>query len=77
MLGGFVSLTSRHGRPTGPATAVSLSGSMKIKSNHSRQHLAEKRIKTEVIHWGAPTLVIRDVDANELFFWLPESERAA
>jgi catechol 2,3-dioxygenase-like lactoylglutathione lyase family enzyme len=41
-----------------------------------RPHLTEKLIKTTVIHWGAPTLVIRDLDENELFFWLPESERA-
>jgi catechol 2,3-dioxygenase-like lactoylglutathione lyase family enzyme len=41
-----------------------------------RRHLAEKLIKTTVIHWGAPTLVIRDVDENELFFWFPENERA-
>jgi hypothetical protein len=41
-----------------------------------RRHLTEKLIKTTVIHWGAPTLVIRDADENELFFWLPESERA-
>jgi hypothetical protein len=40
-------------------------------------HLREKRIKTTVIHWGAPTLVIRDVDENELFIWLPESDRAS
>jgi catechol 2,3-dioxygenase-like lactoylglutathione lyase family enzyme len=41
-----------------------------------RRHLAAKLITTTVFHWGAPTLVIRDVDENELFFWLPESERA-
>jgi catechol 2,3-dioxygenase-like lactoylglutathione lyase family enzyme len=41
-----------------------------------RGHLTDKSIKTTVIQWGAPTLVIRDVDGNELFFWLPESERA-
>jgi catechol 2,3-dioxygenase-like lactoylglutathione lyase family enzyme len=41
-----------------------------------RQHFREKNIKTTFLHWGAPTLVIRDVDENELFVWLPESERA-
>jgi catechol 2,3-dioxygenase-like lactoylglutathione lyase family enzyme len=41
-----------------------------------RRHLTEKLIKTRVFHWGAPTLVIRDLDENELFFWLPETERA-
>ena len=42
-----------------------------------RRHLSEKNIKTTVQYWGAPTLVIRDVDENELFIWLPESERAS
>lgn len=41
------------------------------------QHIAEKGIRTSTIHWGAPTLVIRDLDGNELFFWLPESQRAS
>lgn len=41
-----------------------------------RKHIAEKAIETTVVEWGAPTLVIRDVDGNELFFWLPESQRA-
>jgi catechol 2,3-dioxygenase-like lactoylglutathione lyase family enzyme len=42
-----------------------------------RGHIREKGIKTDVVQWGAPTLVIRDLDENELFFWLPESERAS
>jgi catechol 2,3-dioxygenase-like lactoylglutathione lyase family enzyme len=41
-----------------------------------RRHLAEKGIEPAVLHWGEPTLVIRDVDGNELFFWLPESQRS-
>jgi catechol 2,3-dioxygenase-like lactoylglutathione lyase family enzyme len=41
-----------------------------------RVNLLKKRIKTTVIRWGAPTLVIRDVDDNELFIWFPVSERA-
>jgi catechol 2,3-dioxygenase-like lactoylglutathione lyase family enzyme len=41
-----------------------------------RRHLSEKLIKTTVIHWGAPTLVIHDVDENELFVWLNENEGA-
>ncbi len=41
-----------------------------------RRHLREKRIEPTVMRWGAPTWVIRDADANELFIWLPESERA-
>jgi catechol 2,3-dioxygenase-like lactoylglutathione lyase family enzyme len=42
-----------------------------------RQHIDEKSIKTTVVPWGNPTLVIRDLDENELFFWLPASERAS
>jgi catechol 2,3-dioxygenase-like lactoylglutathione lyase family enzyme len=42
-----------------------------------RKHLEENSIKTTVVPWGNPTLVIRDLDENELFFWLPESERAS
>jgi catechol 2,3-dioxygenase-like lactoylglutathione lyase family enzyme len=42
-----------------------------------RKHIEEKGIKTTVLRWGAPTLVIRDLDENELFFWYPESERAS
>ena len=41
-----------------------------------RRHIEAKGIETTVLHWGAPTLVIRDLDKNEFFFWLPESERA-
>ena len=38
------------------------------------EHIREKNITTTVFQWGNPTLVIRDVDGNELFFWLPQSE---
>lgn len=41
-----------------------------------RRHIEANGIETTVVDWGAPTLVIRDVDENELFFWLPQSERA-
>ena len=42
-----------------------------------RKHIEEKGIKTTVLQWGQPTVVIRDLDENELFFWLPEGERAS
>ena len=42
-----------------------------------RKHIDEKSIKTTVVQWGNPTLVIRDLDENELFFWVPEGERAS
>ncbi|HEV2701445.1 MAG TPA: VOC family protein [Steroidobacteraceae bacterium] len=40
------------------------------------QHIQSKGIATTYTHWGAPTLVIVDLDRNELFFWLSEAERA-
>ena len=46
------------------------------QSRELRRHIREKCIRTSTLHWGAPTLVIRDLDANELFIWLPEAERA-
>ncbi len=42
-----------------------------------RKHIQEKGIKTKVLEWGRPTLVICDLDENELFFWFPETERAS
>lgn len=40
-----------------------------------KQHVQSKGIKTAIGYWGAPTVVIHDLDENELFFWLPEAER--
>lgn len=42
-----------------------------------RRHISEKGLQTTDFHWGEPTLVLRDLDQNELFFWLPRSERDA
>lgn len=42
-----------------------------------RQYLADNGITPRLTHWGAPTLVINDLDGNELFFWLSEKSRAA
>ena len=40
-------------------------------------HIASKGIPTERIQWGQPTLVVRDLDKNELYFWdWPEKPRA-
>ena len=39
-----------------------------------RSHIREKCIPTTLFHWGEPTLVIRDLDGNELFFWLPRAQ---
>jgi len=40
------------------------------------QHLQSKGISATYTHWGAPTMVIFDLDRNELFFWLADAERA-
>ena len=42
-----------------------------------REHILAKGIKTERLEWGRPTLVMKDMDANELFFWLPHDDWAA
>lgn len=39
-----------------------------------RDHIAAKCIHAERLDWGRPTLVIRDLDDNELFFWLPNDD---
>ena len=39
-----------------------------------REHFAANSIQTERVDWGRPTLVVRDVDHNELFFWLPQDD---
>jgi catechol 2,3-dioxygenase-like lactoylglutathione lyase family enzyme len=42
-----------------------------------RRHISEKGVQTTIFHWGAPVLVVRDLDQNELFFSLPRTEWAA
>ena len=39
-----------------------------------RRHVAAKAIQTDRVDWGRPTLVVRDLDANEIFFWLPQDD---
>lgn len=39
-----------------------------------RRHVAERGIQTYRAPWGRPTLVIRDLDGNELLFWLPNDD---
>jgi hypothetical protein len=39
-----------------------------------RKHIVDKGIQTQRVEWGRPTLVIRDLVANELFFWLPHDD---
>jgi len=39
-----------------------------------RKHIATWGIPTQRIDWGRPTLVVRDLDGNEIFFWLPQDD---
>ena len=40
-----------------------------------RKYVEDRGIETTLVDWGAPTLVIRDIDENELFFWYSEKDR--
>ena len=46
------------------------------QSDALQRHIEEKRIPTKKVEWGKPTLVIRDLDENELYFWLTRNEAA-
>ena len=39
-----------------------------------RKHILATGIQTQRYQWGRPTLVVKDLDANELFFWLPHDD---
>ena len=41
------------------------------------EHIRAKGIQFSRDDWGKPTLVIKDLDGNELYFWVPESELAS
>jgi catechol 2,3-dioxygenase-like lactoylglutathione lyase family enzyme len=41
------------------------------------KHIADHGIKLSRVKWGRPTLLIRDVDGNELFFWMPHDDFSA
>jgi catechol 2,3-dioxygenase-like lactoylglutathione lyase family enzyme len=41
------------------------------------EHIRAKGIQFSRDDWGKPTLVIKDMDGNELFFWVPEGELAS
>jgi catechol 2,3-dioxygenase-like lactoylglutathione lyase family enzyme len=40
------------------------------------KHFEMHGVATERIEWGQPTLVVRDLDRNELFFWDWPEKRA-
>ncbi|MBO0719327.1 MAG: VOC family protein [Blastocatellia bacterium] len=39
-----------------------------------REHFGTKGIQTERVQWGRPTLVVMDLDGNDIFFWLPQDD---
>jgi catechol 2,3-dioxygenase-like lactoylglutathione lyase family enzyme len=39
-----------------------------------RKHFVDRRIPAHRVEWGRPTLVIKDVDENEMFFWMPRND---
>ena len=41
------------------------------------RHIRERGIGAMRCEWGRPTLVLRDPDGNELFFWIPDGEWAS
>jgi len=40
------------------------------------EHIRAKGISISHDEWGRPTLVIKDPDGNELYFWLPDDQLA-
>jgi len=41
------------------------------KAERFLRHVRERGIATSTTQWGAPTTVIKDLDGNEFFVWLP------
>jgi catechol 2,3-dioxygenase-like lactoylglutathione lyase family enzyme len=39
-----------------------------------RKHIADHGIRPQRVEWGRPTLVVKDLDGNELFFWVPHDD---
>lgn len=39
-----------------------------------RKHIAAHGIQTFRVSWGRPTLAVKDLDGNELFFWFPHDD---
>lgn len=63
-------------------------GATRVRAGHGRafigleddqarallQYIRERGIQAMRCEWGRPTLVLRDPDGNELFFWIPDRE---
>jgi catechol 2,3-dioxygenase-like lactoylglutathione lyase family enzyme len=41
-----------------------------------REHFAKNGIRPRRIDWGRPTLVVEDLDDNEIFFWISDDDFA-
>jgi catechol 2,3-dioxygenase-like lactoylglutathione lyase family enzyme len=40
-----------------------------------RKHLEDRGIETTLVDWGQITTVIRDLDGNEVYFWMQGSDK--
>ena len=44
------------------------------QSERIREHFAAHGIRADRVEWGRPTLMVKDLDDNELLFWLPRDD---
>ena len=74
---GFALILNQAGPATAdrPGRGRVFIGLEEDQSAEFRAYIEDRGIETTVVDWGAPTLVIRDIDENELFFWYSGKER--
>ena len=39
-----------------------------------KRHIEARGIQTQRVDWGRPTLLIKDLDGNEILFWVPNDD---
>jgi catechol 2,3-dioxygenase-like lactoylglutathione lyase family enzyme len=71
---GFELILNQIGDRTRPGHGRVFIGLDDDQGEPLRKHIADKGIQAFRVEWGRPTLVIRDLDANELFLWLPQDD---
>jgi catechol 2,3-dioxygenase-like lactoylglutathione lyase family enzyme len=75
LLGGQIILNQRESAEDERSGAGRIFfGIDEAQSTALMDHVRRHAIPVAHTRWGGPTLVISDLDGNELFFWLPESE---
>ena len=57
-----------------PGTGRIFLGISEAQSAALLHHVRSRGISIGHLHWGGPTIVMTDLDGNELFVWVPESE---